>query len=581
MRLLLATLHAKYIHASLALPCLAASCDGLPGVESIIREFTVNEPHDQVFRALVKEQADVVAFSCYIWNIDATLRLASDLKLLHPETFIILGGPEAAYDSAELLERNPCIDCVVQGEGEATFAAVIAELAKPRRGSSPAEALDTVAGITLRLGETIVATGERAPIADLDTIPSPFDTGRVDLDKQLVYYETSRGCPFSCAFCMSSLEKGVRSFSRERIERDLELLIRTGIRTVKLVDRTFNFDAARADAIWVFILDRHPSGTFHFEIAADLLTDANIALLSRVPAGMFRFEIGIQSGSDETLAAVGRRSDLSRLFANVRRLREETGVTVHLDLVAGLPGEDFPGFLRSLQALLDLAPHHIQVEPLKVLKGSPMRQIARSEGYLFSRTPPYKILRTPWLSFAEISRIETIGRLLDLVGNSGRFRTFLHALAASMEMARFYTDLAGFWETNAIPAHLSLADLFRTLWQFCSTTLSPEVREPCRDALRFDYCLVEYPAGRLPAFLGEASTGTLHRERIDAMVRDISPPQGSRVRTFLAGFPRDYRHPPFTDGRTDILFVYVSTPGAGLRVIPLLARETAHPSERS
>ncbi len=350
MKILLATLHAKYVHNSLALPCLAVACKGMDGVETVIREFTVNEQADRVLRALVAEEADVAAFSCYIWNIGETLKLASDLKQVRPGTFIILGGPEASFGVFELMTQYPAIDCVIRGEGEETFRELMALLLRTDGGRDALQGVS--AGIIFRAGEEIIATPERAPIADLDDIPSPFSAGLVELNKPLVYYESSRGCPFSCAFCMSSLERGVRSFSMERIRKDLGLLLAQGAQTVKFVDRTFNYDAGRANAIWEFILAENRASRFHFEIAADLLTEENFRVLRRVPPGMFRFEIGVQSGDERTLARVGRRSELERLFANVRRLREETAVIVHLDLVAGLPGEDYPGIPRHAAAVI-------------------------------------------------------------------------------------------------------------------------------------------------------------------------------------------------------------------------------------
>jgi len=623
MKILLTTLHAKYVHASLALPCLSAACAGLDGVTAVIRELTVNEPPDQVLHRLVAERAELVAFSCYIWNIEPTLRLASDLKKVAPGTFIVLGGPEASFGCFELLERNPAVDCIVRGEGEETFRELVAALARTGGGEDASQctgcvsadipglivcagvetlhatslhgtSLADIPGLVCRTGDEIVATAERAPIADLDAIPSPFAAGLVDLVKPLVYYETSRGCPFSCAFCMSSLEKGVRSFSRERIEADLRLLMERGVPTIKLVDRTFNFDAERAAAIWEFILRNNRASRFHFEIAADLLTGENLRLLARVPAGMFRFEIGVQSGDEETLARVGRRSDMAKLFANVRTLVATTGVTVHLDLVAGLPHEDYPGFLASLQLLFDvLNPGrdvacyvstdppsaygnraepkcHIQVEPLKVLKGSPMRRIAEEEGYEFSATPPYKILRTPWLTFPEIFRIETIARLLDLFHNSGRFTASLAALARTAPLSRIFAGLAEFWEDRDQEAARSLAALFEAFWEFGEGVTTGDDRERLRNALCFDYCLAEYPAaGRLPRFFpesGGATDGGKAREKLASLARRLEIGRDCRLRTFTGRFARDPRRPGGEGGEVRLLFVYIATPGRGQEV---------------
>lgn len=296
-----------------------------------------------------------------------------------------------------------------------------------------------------------------------------------------------------------------------------------GVKTIKLVDRTFNYDAARANEIWEFILRHNRESRFHFEIAADLLTEENIRLLRQVPAGVFRFEIGVQSEGEATLARVGRKSDLARLFANVARLKEETGVTLHLDLVAGLPHEDFDGFLRSLQRIFDTlgshnccpATSHIQVEPLKVLKGSPMRKIAAEEGYAFSDAPPYKILRTPWLSFAEIGRVETISRLLDLFYNSGRFAATLTVLAGFTPLARFFAAFARFREDEGVAGHLSLTALFEALWAFTREFVPAPLAENVRDALRYDYCCAEYPGtGRFPGFFQEKDEGE-RRGKID------------------------------------------------------------------
>jgi anaerobic magnesium-protoporphyrin IX monomethyl ester cyclase len=576
MKILLATLHAKYVHNSLALPCLAAACLGVDGVTTVIREFTVNEPPDRILRALVNEEADVAAFSCYIWNIGETLKLASDLKQIRPESFIILGGPEASFGVFELMTQHPAVDCVVRGEGEETFRELIACLAGSDGHGELLKQLSS--GITCRAGEDIIATPDRVVIKDLDSILSPFSTGLADLTKPLVYYETSRGCPFSCAFCMSSLDREVRSFSMERIRKDLGILMAQGAQTVKLVDRTFNFSATRANEIWAFIIEANRTSRYHFEIAADLLTDENFRLLRNVPPGMFRFEIGVQSGEDETLERVGRSSDLARLFANVRRLRAETGVVVHLDLVAGLPGEDFAGFLRSLQRLFDLLTAdsglagiecHIQVELLKVLKGSPMRKIASEENYSFSGAPPYIVLRTPWLSYADICRIESISRLVDLFFNSGRFRTTLAQLSTTNPLSEFFAEAAEYWESAGLPPTLSQTALFDALWRFAGDRLPKAELERFRDALCFDYCLAEYPSlSKLPGFFkdkGDVRKGNARGDNA-AYMEKLEIPAGSRVRSFRHPFSRDYLGTPWGKGAAEFLFVYISAPGRGLRV---------------
>jgi anaerobic magnesium-protoporphyrin IX monomethyl ester cyclase len=578
MKLLLTTLHAKYIHSSLALPYLAAFCKDIRGVETNIREFTVNEHADQVLRRIVAENADVVAFSCYIWNVEQTLKLASDLKQISPATQIILGGPEVSHCPEEILSGNGSIDCIIRGDGEEILRMVISHL---KQSGSFGDAVKFIhSGLACRIGSDVIVKPLAEPVHDLDSIPSPFLAGLVDMKKPLVYYETSRGCPFSCAFCMSSLENGVRSFSMERIRHDLMYLMDHEAATVKLVDRTFNYDADRANEIWDFILRNNRSNRFHFEIGADLLTDDNIRMLESVPGGMFRFEIGVQSGDTTTLATVGRKTNLDKLFANVEKLVAGTGVTIHLDLIAGLPHEDFSGFLSSLQRLIKIRPHHIQVEPLKVLKGSPMREIAVREGYFFSATPPYKILRTPYLSFDEITRIETISRLIDIYYNSGRFCTVLEEISRQEPLSLFFDAMSAFVEEQTLSGPFSQRGNFELIRDFMGRSCPQEMLDSLNDALCYDFCLCEYPsAGSFPSFLtagvNEKTAGTTKTRNEVAKLLEIEP--GSKVRTFTHRFRKNYASPPWDDEPTEITFAYISAPGKGLRVEPVTATQKAVP----
>lgn len=573
MKILLTTLHARYSHSSLALPCLAAYAAGIEGTTLAVREFTINEPLDHVLRRIAAEHADLVAFSCYIWNIEPVLKLAADFKKISPDSLIILGGPEAGYGCFELLDRNPAIDGIIRGEGEQTFRELVTAVNSNHEKDAGTQSWRNIAGLVYRSGEEIIAAADRPPIARLDDIPSPYPAGLADLTKPLVYYETSRGCPFSCAFCLSSLEKGVRSYSLPRIEADLEFLMASGVKTVKLVDRTFNYDPGRADAIWRHILMNNRSSSFHFEIAADLLTPDNFLVLEKVPAGAFRFEIGIQSGSTETLARVGRHGDPERLSESVKRLLAKTAVTVHLDLVAGLPGEDFPGFLDSLQQVFDLTlPHildrdpHIQVEPLKVLKGTAMRRIASEEGYQFSDTPPYRILRNPWLDFPEISRIEAIARLLDLLFNSGRFRATLARLAGITPLSRAFDTLAAIWEGHGEPGGAP-EPLFELLWSFSMGLTSGSNLERVRDALCYDYLLAGFPAAtRLPRFFVDWVPGGGKLDPAGELARGLETGANSRVRSLVRRFGQDPRKPIGQTEETALRFVYISSPGKGLEV---------------
>jgi anaerobic magnesium-protoporphyrin IX monomethyl ester cyclase len=557
MKILLTTLHAKYAHASLALPSLMAACDGIADMEPAIKEFTVNERLDSILRALVAEEAQVIAFSCYIWNIEQTLKLVSDLKLIVPETFIILGGPEVSFDSIELMSQNPGVDCIVRGEGEAVFrelATLLASSPLPVRDNK----LSDIAGLCFRIGDDIITTAERQQPTDLDILPSPFQAGLVNLTKPLVYYETARGCPFSCAFCISSLEKGVRSYSMTRIRQDLGLLMEQRVQTIKLVDRTFNYDALRANEIWEFILDNNRGSRFHFEIAADLLTDSNLEILRKVPADCFRFEIGVQSTNRDTLDQVSRKTDLQKLFANVERLQQETSVDLHLDLVAGLPGEDLSGFLLSLQTVLEARPHHIQVELLKVLKGSPMRVIAAKHGYAYSSAPPYRIHHTPWLAFKDVVRIETIAELIERINNSGRFVNTLQSVANVMPLSRFFAELAAHLG-DSLQLTGQLPTLYQSIWEFIACHLPQEALLIVHDALRYDFCLSGYPTGSLPEFFLSpevAERSPAERLPIPKIARLLNLPTSCRIRTFTCSFQHDFRTKPWGDIPVTFTFAY-------------------------
>ncbi len=565
MKILLTTFHAKYSHASLALPSLAACAREIPETAITIREYTVNEPRGHLLRLIMAEQADLVAFSCYIWNIELTLRIASDIKKIAPATIIVLGGPEASFGIFELMHANPAVDFVIKGEGEYVFRRLLEIVAACPEGYFPGAELEDVPNLFFRDQEDIAMGPHTTEHIPLDSLPSPFEAGLVDLTKPLVYYETSRGCPFSCSFCLSSVEGRVRTYSMERIKHDLLFLMERQVPQIKLVDRTFNYDARRADEIWRFILEHNHSSHFHFEIAADLLSDTSLEILEQVPADWFHFEIGVQSASPSTLKQVNRVNDLGRLFYVIRRLRAETRIELHLDLVAGLPGESYDGFLESLLTVADLHPHQIQVEPLKVLKGSPMREIARREEYHFSGFPPYGILRNPWLSYDDIGRIETIGRLLDLFYNNGGFSASLRYLQKQGNLATLLDRMAR--QTGI--EHLSGRSLRRLYELFAglAETLLPEPEHALfHDVLFFDYCCSEMPLmGKLPSFAPTWHQQACWPKRTE-LPASLDLSAESRVKAFRSSFKRDYRLESPEEAPQEITFTYASQKGKGLQI---------------
>jgi anaerobic magnesium-protoporphyrin IX monomethyl ester cyclase len=423
MRVLLATLHSKFVHASLALPLLAGFCRASQR-QLLIREYTVHEPKEAVLAAILAENPDVVALSVYIWNRRASLELADALAVAKPDLRIVVGGPEVSFDGPDLFARHPGLSALIRGEGELPLRDLLTAWQEQR---PPAD----IPRLTWRSENRVVENPDGPTLATLDEIPSPFALELVDLSRGLVYLETSRGCPFRCAFCMSALDPRVRSYSMARIEADLSLLMEREVPCVKLVDRTFNYDAERARHIFSFILQHNRRSRFHFEIGAQLLDEATLQLLEKAPAGLFQFEIGVQSTRADTLAAIRRSTDLDVLFENVRRLRRADNIPLHLDLIAGLPGENYGEFCLSIDRLLDLRPHHLQLEPVKLLPGAPLRRQAAQFGLRHDPHPPYTVLGTPELSFADLERLRGMGRMLDLTWNAGRLRPFSISWRAS------------------------------------------------------------------------------------------------------------------------------------------------------
>lgn len=397
MRTLLMTLHSKYIHPSLALPCLAAYCGHDCG-ELLIDEYTIHQPKENLLARIITCDPDVICFSVYIWNRQLSLELAVALKKADPQVRIVLGGPEVSFEEGRFFESCP-VDALICGEGEIPLRHLLRAWQQGREpGSCPGLQLPGFSSVTA--GQSL--------LEPLDNLPSPFNAGLVDLKRGYVYYESSRGCPYSCSFCMSALDEQVRSFSMGRIHQDLGLLMQDEVAQIKFVDRTFNYHSERSREIIKYILLNNRCSRFHFEVGADLLDEATLQLLESVPSGMFQFEIGVQTTSSATLGRIGRKTSLDQLEENVRRLLHAGNIDLHLDLIAGLPGESNEDFFTSLRRVFSLEPKHLQVELVKLLPGAPLRQQAESLRIHFDPSPPYSVLRTPDLTFRELEQIRGV-----------------------------------------------------------------------------------------------------------------------------------------------------------------------------
>lgn len=463
MKTILATLNAKYIHTNLAIRYLRAYA--MPDFEPEIAEYTIKDPSINIVADLYRRKPDVVGFSCYIWNIEETATVIRMLKKVSPSTKIILGGPEVSYDSGYWLKKLPEVDVIVMGEGEAVFKSLLSVFAG--EGS-----LESVPGIAYMLdGKLKVHPG--GPKLDLKELPSPFrfEEDVPELSKRVVYIETSRGCPFNCQFCLSSIEVGVRYFSRERIKDDIRYLMANGAKTIKFVDRTFNISRSYAMEMFQFLIDEHVPGTvFQFEITGDIMRPEVIQFLNdNAPAGLFRFEIGVQSTNDLTNELVKRRQNFEKLSRTVRMVKEGGKIAQHLDLIAGLPEEDYHSFRDTFNDVFALRPEELQLGFLKLLRGTGLRLQAKQYGYVFVDQAPYEIFSNNALSFDDMLRIKQTEDVLEKYWNAHRMDRTIEYLVTDVFPSPFdfFQEFGTYWdEIGWSRIGHQLEDLFRRLEQF-------------------------------------------------------------------------------------------------------------------
>lgn len=487
MRIILAALNAKFIHSSLALRSLKAYCTAYhPGIS--IREFTINDSRAHIVASLVDCRPDLLCFSCYIWNIRQTLDIAETVRKILPECKIVLGGPEVSYDSEALMGENPYIDFIIAGEGEQTF---LEFLNRCKEGTE----FDGIKGLSWRRDGRTVQNDPRQPIS-LDSVPFAYQDGFQDLKNRIIYYETSRGCPYQCQYCLSSTTGRVRFLSMDRVKEELAYFVRSGIKQVKLVDRTFNCKPDRAKEIFTFLINLGGNTNFHFEMAGDLIDEEMLMILSRAPEGMFQFEIGVQSTNEMTLESIRRKSNLTRLESSVRRLIEMDNIHIHLDLIAGLPNEDLSSMARSLNQVMKLSPHRLQLGFLKLLKGSGLREAARKYEYKYTSYPPYEVLSNHVMSFSELIRLKQMEELIELYYNSHRFERSIEYLAGQLggDYYHLFNGMVDFWRSNDYFQYShSILTLYEYLLAYGSMLPLTDM-QLFRELLRFDYVLHEKPS---------------------------------------------------------------------------------------
>ena len=440
MKILLAACNAKYIHSNLAVFNLKA-CAKEYDSNVVLREYTINQQKDDILKDIYRCHPDVICISCYIWNITFVRELMQDLRKILPDVPFWAGGPEVSYDAEEFLKKNPAFDGIMVGEGEETFL----ELVKHYVNGSPS--LEETTGLVYCKPDGTIQNNGWRQIMDLSRVPFAYEDLK-DFENRIIYYESSRGCPFSCSYCLSSIDKKLRFRDLDLVKKELQFFLDHRVPQVKFVDRTFNCKHEHAMTIWKYILE-HDNGitNFHFEVSADLLRDEEMQLMSRMRPGLIQLEIGVQSTNPDTIHAIHRHMDLDKLERCVAKVHSFGNIHQHLDLIAGLPYEDYDTFHRSFNDVYRMKPDQLQLGFLKVLKGSLMEKEAEKYGIMHKEKEPYEVLSTNWLSYKEVLRLKMVESMVEVYYNSGQFQNTLEYLVPQFADAfTFYEKLGAFYE---------------------------------------------------------------------------------------------------------------------------------------
>ena len=495
MKFLLVGINAKYIHSNPAIYSLRAYA-GEEFRENIeLAEYTINNRKEEILADIYRRRPDVLGFSCYIWNFQLVKELLEDIPKVLPQAEVWLGGPEVSFDGPELLETYPVVKGIMTGEGEATFKELLAEMCKAEESDNDVNSLKSIKGLILREGRT----GEREPL-DLDGLPFLYDRLE-DFGNKIIYYESSRGCPFRCSYCLSAIDKTVRLRSMDKVKKELQFFLDGKVPQVKFIDRTFNCNHAHALEIWKYMKE-HDNGVtnFHFEIAADIMTEEELELLSSLRPGLVQLEIGVQSTNEVTLREINRFVNTKRIAKVVKTLREKENIHIHLDLIAGLPYEDYDSFVHSFDEVYAMEPEQLQLGFLKVLKGSPMEERAKEYEIAYQERAPYEVLSTKWLSYEQVLRLKKVEEMVELYYNSNQFRHILPVLEQEFESPfRMFEALADYYEQKGYfvnaPARSSRYEILLAF----ACEKNEEREELYKELLTFDFYLREKAKSR-PAY---------------------------------------------------------------------------------
>lgn len=506
MKFLLVGINAKYIHSNPAIYSLRAYAGEELKENTELAEYTINNRKEEILADIYRRRPEAIGFSCYIWNFQLVKELLEDIPKVLPEADVWLGGPEVSFDGPELLEAYPVVKGIMTGEGEATFKELLGYYC--RRADSKAgkrttskendadiQLLQKIKGLILREGRT----GERDPLK-LDDLPFLYDR-LDDFKNKIIYYESSRGCPFRCSYCLSAIDKSVRLRSMDKVKKELQFFLDGKVPQIKFIDRTFNCNHGHALEIWKYIKE-HDNGVtnFHFEIAADIMTQEELELLSSLRPGLVQLEIGVQSTNEVTLREINRFVNTKHIANVVKTLREKENIHIHLDLIAGLPYEDYNSFVKSFDEVYAMKPEQLQLGFLKVLKGSPMEERAKEYEIAYQERTPYEVLSTKWLTYEQVLQLKKVEEMVELYYNSNQFRHMLPVLEQEFESPfRMFEALADYYEQKGYfvnaPARSSRYEILLAF----ACEKNEEREELYKELLTFDFYLREKAKSR-PAY---------------------------------------------------------------------------------
>lgn len=490
MKILLTAINSKFVHSNLAVRYLKAFTKDM-NYDCKIREFSINDREEKILEEIILEKPDVVAFSTYIWNIEMINRLSNLIKLVDENIEILYGGPEVSYDSQNILkELNG--EYIIEGEGEKTYR----EFVEYKLGERD---INTIRGLYYKKDNEILFNGKR-PLMNMNEIVFPYEEDE-NLDNKIVYYEASRGCPFNCKYCLSSTVHGVRFLDAERVKKELKYFIDKEVRLVKFVDRTFNCNHKFTMAIWEFLINQDTKTQFHFEISADILKKAELELLRKAPKDRFQFEVGVQTTNDDVLNRINRFVNFSDIKEKVDELLQIRNIKQHLDLIAGLPGEDYESFKKSFNDVYSISPEEIQLGFLKLLRGSSMREEAEDYGMKYSPYPPYEILKTKDISYYELLKLKKVEEMVDKYYNSQKFNNIIKYLVKKFETPfDFYYELGMYFEKKGyFNRNIGNSEYYRVFLDFNMEILK-EDNHMLKEFLRFDYLSFNKKRG-IPEFI--------------------------------------------------------------------------------